>query len=169
MEMNVETALMCVGTDDYNKISIQNLKSVPVTIPEGTAILIVNTSRISYDTYTRTFSSERQETLWNEVNTDSKGIALVRDVLSTFEPDSLKIGEISIRIPSEGDTRARLIDELRGHDNDNLPKISTKLYNILPVTEEVDQNREDSYKTDTQALLALDLLKNKKTLVTHSH
>ena len=162
MEMNVETALMCVGTDDYNKISIQNLKSVPVTIPEGTAILIVNTSRISYDTDTGTFSSERQETLWNEVNTDSKGIALVRDVLSTFEPDSLKIGEISIRIPGEGDTRARLIDELRGHDNDNLPKISTKLYNILPVTAEVEQNREDSYKTDTQALLALDLLKDKK-------
>ncbi len=87
---------------------------------------------------------------------------MVRDVLSTFEPDSLKTGEISIRIPGEGDTRARLIDKLRGHDNDNLPKISTKLYNILPVTEEVEQNREDSYKTDTQALLALDLLKDKK-------
>jgi hypothetical protein len=49
---------------------------------------------------------------------------MVRDKLSTFEPDLLKIGNISIHIPVAGDHRIRIIDDIRGYENDNLHKIS---------------------------------------------
>jgi hypothetical protein len=135
-----------------------------VKIPEGSPIARIYIYRAEGE---RTIEQEGQmcDPTWEEIH-KNKNLTEVRDALSTLNPERVRLGNITINLHGDSDKRLKMVDDLRGFDNENLSKISPKIESMLQTTSIYNTKGEKpDYGNDSQAMLAADLIQNNRLSV----
>ena len=159
----INEGLLCADTEEYCNVTLQNLHTNKVTIPEGTPLLQIAAKGIEPHTAEPSqISRSTQPIEWIEVNKD-KTLTSIRDVLSILQPSAIKIGTLEVKISGERKEIAETMSEMRQIENDILRKSSIKLDSKLPRLQITDITiGSTNLSNDTQAMLAEDLIQDRK-------
>jgi dUTPase len=163
-KITMNADILCSDSNEYCKVSLQNRQNMAVKIPEGSPIARIYIYRAEGE---RTIEQEGQmcDPTWEEIH-KNKNLTEVRDALSTLNPERVRLGNITINLHGDSDKRLKMVDDLRGFDNENLSKISPKIESMLQTTSIYNTKGEKpDYGNDSQAMLAADLIQNNRLSV----
>ena len=190
LNLLLNTDLLNVDTDEYMRISIQNIGSEKITIREGTPVvkLVIYPSSINTKGYT-SFPTHKNEKItdienqrplheleipklepikvaWTQSSTD-QNISKISNTLGMLDPYFIKISNIKINILGNRDKRTEQIDDLRALENELLLKSTVSFERKLPCLHTECTKTEEKEDTNMykQAQLAHDLLNHKKLSV----
>jgi hypothetical protein len=164
VKISMNTGILCAGHNDYCKISVQNNGENVLKIPGGAPLVSVETHKLEGEPE-REWKGERIDPAWQELERD-EDLVEVRDTLSLLNPGEISVGTVKITILGNQTERLQIIDELRGFDNELIWRVSPKLENSLPALD-INHVKEENEatKSDTQAMLAADLLEHSRISV----
>jgi len=154
----INTDLITVSSDEYMKISIQNVAEMEIRIPAGTYIVDLVLRGSSADDFSlnnvvhmdlhesgygfEVFScnpSEKEEKCEHgesvifQKTEISENISMICDALGILNSDSITIGNLKINMLGNRDQRVTQIDECRIFENNNMHHSSRKMERRMPV------------------------------------
>jgi hypothetical protein len=116
VKISMNTGILCVGHNDYCKISVQNNGEDILKIPGGAPLVSVETYKLEGEPEGE-LVKQRTDPDWQE-SEKNKELVEVRDALSIMNPSEISVGNIKIKMIGKQAERLQTVDELRGFDND---------------------------------------------------